>query len=123
MHKFEKLEVWQRAMVFISNIYRVTATFPKQELFGLIDQLRRAATAIALNIAEGSGGGTDLEFARFLRIALRSVYEAITALKIAINLSYGNKEEIENLVEEVDEIGAMISGLIKSIQRKKLSES
>jgi len=118
MHKFEKLEVWQRSMVFISNIYRVTATFPKQELFGLIDQLRRAATAIALNIAEGSGGGTDLEFTRFLRISLRSVYEVITGLKIAINLSYGNKEEIENLVKEADEIGAMISGLIKSIKKK-----
>ena len=118
MHKFEKLEVWQRSMSFISEIYRVTATFPKQEMFGLIDQLRRAATAIALNIAEGSGAGTDLEFMRFLRISLRSVYEVITALKVADNLNYGNENEINKLLNEADEIGAMISGLINSIKRK-----
>lgn len=119
MHKFEKLEVWQRSMSFISDIYRATTSFPKQEMFGLTDQLRRASSAIALNIAEGSGAGTDLEFIRFLRIALRSDYEVITALKVAENLEFGNKSEICQLMKEADEIGAMTSGLIRGLQKKK----
>lgn len=118
MHKFKKLQVWQKSMEFISEVYRITSRFPKNELFGLIDQIRRAATAIALNIAEGSGSGTDLEFKRFLRIALRSTYEVITGLEIAIKLQYGSEEENKKLIAKADEIGAMISGLIKSLNQK-----
>lgn len=118
MHKFKKLNVWQKSMDFISEVYRITSHFPKHELFGLISQLRRAATAIALNIAEGAGAGTDAEFTRFLRIALRSAYEVITGLEIAIKLKYGAEEESRKLLLQVDEIGAMITGLIKSLKHK-----
>lgn len=103
-------------MDFVSHIYAITATYPKHELFGLIDQIRRAAVSIALNIAEGSGAGGDKEFSRFLKISLRSGYEVITGLEIAIRLQYGNVQNNQKLISEVDEIGAMISGLLKSLK-------
>ncbi len=103
-------------MEFITIVYKVTATYPKYELYGLIDQIRRAAVAIALNIAEGSGSGGDKEFCRFLRIALRSLYEVITGIEIAIRLDYGLQSENRKLIEDADEIGAMLAGLIKSLK-------
>lgn len=116
MHKFRKLMVWQKSMEFITKVYKVTTKYPKYELYGLIDQIRRAAVAIALNIAEGSGSGSDKEFCRFLRISLRSMYEVITGVEIAIRLHYGEEQENNNLIQDADEIGAMLSGLIKSLK-------
>lgn len=103
-------------MNFITHVYALTANFPASERFGLTDQLRRAAISIALNIAEGSGSGSDLEYIRFLRIAQRSAYEVITALQIAINLKLSHQLEIKNLTEECDHISAMLGGLIKKIK-------
>lgn len=103
-------------MIFIAHVYEVSRTYPKNELFALTDQIRRASVAIALNIAEGSGAGSDKEFVRFLRIALRSIYEVITAIEIARQLQYGNDKDHLALLIEVDELGAMLSGLIKSLK-------
>ncbi|MDO8638086.1 MAG: four helix bundle protein [Candidatus Daviesbacteria bacterium] len=72
--------------------------------------------SISLNIAEGSGAGSDPEFARFLRMAQRSAYEVIAALEIAINLKFSDKATLDDLIREVDELSAMISGLIKSLK-------
>ena len=74
--EFEKLGVYQKALEFIDQVYALTRTFPKEERFGLIDQFRRAAVSIALNIAEGSGG-TKTEFKHFLIIARRSSENAL----------------------------------------------
>lgn len=108
IQRFRKLTIWQRSMLFIKQVYIVTKEYPPYERYGLVDQIRRATTAIALNIAEGSGSGSDKEFARFLRIALRSVYETITGLEIGIMLKYGIKADQEKLISEADEIVAMI---------------
>ena len=91
MHNFKKLTVYQRAIDFVVEIYRISKKFPKDELFGLTSQIRRAATSILLNIAEGSGNKSNKEFQRFLEIALRSAYEVITCLEIALRLDYCNK--------------------------------
>ena len=115
-HKFRKLNVWQRSIKFVSLIYKITAEFPKEEKFGLVDQIRRAAVSICLNIAEGSGAGSDAEFRRFLRMSQRSGYEVIAALEIAINLRMTKKEILDNAISEVDQLGAMINGLIKSLK-------
>lgn len=115
-HKFRKLHVWQKSIQFVSSIYKVTSVFPKEEKFGLIDQIRRAAVSICLNIAEGSGAGTDAEFVRFLRMAQRSAYEVIAALEIAITLKMTNKLVLEEAIGKVDELSAMLSGLIKSLK-------
>lgn len=116
MHKFKKLHVWEKAMNFITHIYAVTAMYPKHEFYGLVDQIRRAAVSIALNIAEGSGSGGDTEFVRFLRISLRSGYEVICGVEVAIRLKYGNAKDNQELIREADELGAMLTGLIKHLK-------
>ena len=70
--KFRKLEVWKKSMDFVEEIYKTTNQFPVNEMYGLTSQLRRAALSIPLNIAEGSGAGSDPEFNRFLNISMRS---------------------------------------------------
>jgi len=71
MHQFRKLRVWQRAMDFVPEIYRLTKQFPKSEQFGLTSQVRRASISIPLNIVEGAGAGSNAEFQHFLNYALR----------------------------------------------------
>lgn len=116
MHKFRKLQVWQKAMVFVSSIYTMTKKYPRIEQFGLIDQIRRAAVSVPLNIAEGSGSGSDKEFNRFLHIAQRSLYEVITAIEIANQLNYGDRELNNTRIHQADELGAMLNGLMKSLK-------
>ncbi len=118
-HNFRELKVWARAIEYVVQIYALTQAFPKEELYGLTSQLRRAATSISLNIAEGSGASSSAEFVRFLQMARRSAYEVITGLEIAERLGYCNNEQASQLSQEADEISAMISGLVKRLQGKK----
>lgn len=113
--KFRKLSVWDKAMDFVEEIYKMTNCFPGNEMYGLTSQLRRAAISISLNIAEGSGAGSDREFGRFLNIALRSSYEVICGLEIAKRLKYADEKEISNLLVKCDELSAMIAGLRKKM--------
>lgn len=103
-------------MEFVTSIYILSSTFPSEEKFGLTSQIRRAVVSIALNIAEGSGSGSDMEFRRFLKMALRSAYEVMAALEIASNLKLAKKDIIEARLQEADELAAMISGLIKKLK-------
>jgi len=119
MAKFRELEVWKRAMKYTTRVYEVSAAFPKSEVFGLTGQLRRAAVSIALNIAEGSGSGSDAEFSRFLQIALRSSYEVVAAIDIALNLGYLTRRIADELTKEADEIAAMLGGLIRYLGKKR----
>lgn len=121
-YKFKKLEVWQKAITFVSNIYNLTAKFPENERFGLTNQLRRAAISITLNIAEGCGTGSDPEFVRFLRIAQRSAFEVIAGLEIAYNLKFINYSELEEITEKCNCISAMLGGLINKINRDQKSK-
>lgn len=86
MYRFEKLRVWQKAMDFCTLVYEKTKNYPKEEIFGLTSQFRRAATSIPLNIAEGSACQTKKEFVLFLTIALRSQYECVTIIKLSFRL-------------------------------------
>ncbi|MFH1230814.1 MAG: four helix bundle protein [Planctomycetota bacterium] len=117
-YRFEKLIVWQKSMDFCIKVYNKTKSFPKDELYGITSQFRRASTSIPLNIAEGSGCRTKKEFIQFLYIALRSQYEVVTIIKLSYRLGYlnvANKEELEN---EIAEIGRLLQGLINSLQNK-----
>jgi four helix bundle protein len=118
-HRFRELKIWQRAMAFIIEVYRLSARFPKHEQFGLTSQIRRAATSIALNIAEGAGSGSDVEFCRFLRYSLRSIYEVMTALEIAQGLGYCAAADTQPLLDEADEIAAMTYGFAKTLSSPK----
>lgn len=116
-HKYRELKVWQRAMDFVVDVYALTARFTDAERYGLTSQLRRAATSIPLNIAEGAGNTSDAEFHRFLRIALRSAYETSTAIEIARRLGYCTPDEASRLLDEGDHIAAMLYRLIQSTQQ------
>ena len=116
MHKFEKLNVYQKALKFTTEIYNFSKTLPSDEKYGLISQLRRATTSIVLNIAEGAGSGSDLEFCRFLRIALRSNYEVHAIIDVILNLKLVDQNKAKDLKWKLDEIGAMLSGLIKKLK-------
>ncbi len=116
VQKFRKLTVWQRSIKFVTFIYEITSKFPNEERFGLVNQIRRAAVSISLNIAEGSGTGSDAEFIRFLKMAQRSAYEVLAALEIAINLKMTALAGLQSASLEVDELSAMIGGLIKKLK-------
>ncbi len=87
-HNFRKLIIYQRAIDFAIDIYKISKFFPKEELYGLTNQLRRAVNSISLNIAEGAGNSSEREFKRFLEFALRSANEVVTCLEIASRLNY-----------------------------------
>ena len=113
-------------MDFVEEIYKITNKFPSEELYGLMSQLKRAATSIALNIAEGSAADSDREFNRFLSISLGSIYEVMCGIEIAIRLSFCKKEETFNLFKHSDELAAMITCFKKKLKaesRKPKAES
>jgi four helix bundle protein len=114
-HNFRNLKIYQRAIEFALEIYKISRSFPKNEMYGLTSQIRRAVTSISLNIAEGSGNNSEKEFSRFLEIALRSDYEVMTCLEIALRLNYLERSDYVRLVAEADEIAAMINGFSKSL--------
>lgn len=116
---FEKLLVYQKSLDFIDKVYDITATFPVNEKFNLTDQFRRAATSIALNIGEGSGG-TDKEFNSFLRISKRSMKECVVCSTIAYRRKYITVDDEAFLRTKLVELAKMNSGLSKSIRSKIL---
>jgi four helix bundle protein len=118
MRPHEKLDVWKKAIDFVVAIYRVTDHFPKEEKFGLISQLRRAAVSIPANIAEGAARRTPKEFAHFLSNSQGSASEVETELLIAHKLDYIQKAEYGALLSTLDDIGRMLSGLSRHLQKK-----
>jgi four helix bundle protein len=114
MFKFEKLTVWQKAIDFADETYALTRTFPGDERFGLTNQIRRAATSIASNIAEGTAR-PDPDFARFLGYAAGSLYEVVTQASIANRRGFMAPEEFARLYGHAEEIGRMLSGLRDSL--------
>ena len=118
MYRFEKLIAWQKAMDFCSSVYEKTKNYPKEEMFGLTSQFRRAASSIPLNIAEGSACQTKKEFIQFLTIALRSQYECVTIIRLSQRLGFLNKSDFENLEEKAAVIGRLIQALINALKKQ-----
>jgi four helix bundle protein len=112
MYKFEKLNVWKKSLDAISLAYEIAKELPKSEERILKDQLLRAITSIALNIAEGCGALSDREFRRYLLLARKSLYEVIAVLKI-IEKIYNIDTKL--LEEELNETGKMLNGLIGKV--------
>lgn len=103
-------------MELVEKVYRLTEKFPSSEKFGLVSQLRRAATSIALNIAEGSAVSSPVEFRRFLDISLRSDYELMCGIEIVYRLGYCASSEKDSLLSGLDEVAAMLSGFKKKLK-------
>ena len=114
--QFENLKVWQMGMDLVKKIYTVTKEFPKDEQYGLVSQLRRAAVSIPVNIAEGKGRYHKKEFIQFLFVARGSAYEVMTLLQAAQMLEYLSSKETEALLDMSGQITAMINGLIQSVR-------
>ncbi len=118
---YRDLIAWQRAMDFTAAVYELSAAFPSDERFGLTSQLRRAATSIPSNIAEGQGRFSKPDFKRFLSMAHGSVREVETQLLLAVRLRYLNQVTAEPAMELASEVGRLIQGLANSITPDKNS--
>jgi four helix bundle protein len=104
MNNFKKLIVWQKARELVRYIYVLTKQFPQEELLGLTAQIRRATISIALNIAEGSGRGTNKDFAHFLDIAFGSAYEVEAQIILSLDLEFITLEDYNTANEKIQEI-------------------
>ena len=115
MFNFEKLEVWQKAIAFAGLVYRLTKGFPADERFGLTTQIRRAASSVSANIAEGSAR-PPADFAKFIGYATGSLYEVIAHGAVARNEGFLPAKDYEQVYRDADEISRMLSGLRKSLE-------
>lgn len=108
MRDFHNLLIWQRSHQLTLDVYKVSQSFPKEELFGLTSQIRRAISSVPTNIAEGCGRHSNKDFAHFLQIAIGSASEVEYELLLAHDLQYINKDEYERLINEMVAIRKMI---------------
>ncbi|MDR0831112.1 MAG: four helix bundle protein [Prevotellaceae bacterium] len=115
----KELYVWQKSKDFVKEIYLMTKKFPKEELFGLSMQIRRAVVSIVSNIAEGSGRNSNNDFAHFLDIAMGSAYEVETQIIISFELNYIDNDEFIFLNTKIIEIQKMINGLKLKVRASK----
>jgi four helix bundle protein len=121
VEKFKTLHVYQRAIKLSVSTRKTCKLFPKDELFGLTSQFRRAADSIVLNIAERAGNSSKKEFSRFLDFSIRSGFECLGCLDIAYANKYMNKESYDTLSAEVNEIIAMLYGFKKSLTKNNVT--
>jgi len=114
-YSFEKLNVWQEARVLVKSIYTITRTFPKEEIFGITSQMRRAAISICSNIAEESGRTTKPDQANFYRIAYSSLLELLNQLIISTDLTFISDSELIELRKKIDSIAFKLASLRNSL--------
>ena len=114
IYSFEKLEVWQLSRRLCADIYTLTRNFPKEEMYGLSSQIRRASVSIASNIAEGTSRSTDKDKAHFSTLAFSSLMEVLNQLIIATDLGYLENEKLLELRKFINELGNKLNALKKS---------
>jgi four helix bundle protein len=110
------LDVWKKGIDLVADIYKATDSFPKSEIYGLTNQIRRAAVSVPSNISEGAARNSDKEFIQFLHIALGSLSETETQIIIAARLNYMENEK--DLLLEIQTLRKMVTGLIKYLKTK-----
>ena len=116
MQNYKDLKVWGKGHQFTLQVYETTKAFPKEEVYSLTNQLRRAASSIPANIAEGCGKNSQAEFAHFLNISLGSANEAEYFLILSKDLKYLNENIFDTLVKIINEIKAMLIALISKVR-------
>ena len=119
MKTYRDLLVWQKSMALVTEIYKLSKSFPKDETYGLTSQMKRCAVSIPSNMAEGYGRNSTSEYIRFLHIATGSLYELQTQAEIALNLQYLNKIDFDKLYESSREIERMLSSLTRKLNDKQ----
>lgn len=115
MHNFKELRVWQEAIELAKLVYQTSAKFPADEKYGLKSQVNRAAVSVASNIAEGSGRGSNKEFAQFLKVSLGSAFEIETQMILAEAFGFVTKADNEKLMQQLRGIQKMLNGLINKL--------
>ena len=118
MRDFRKYEVWQLSHSFVLEIYKLTQKFPQSEVYGITNQMRRAAASVPTNISEGCGRSTDREFARFIHIAMGSASETEYLTQLSFDLKYLSEEFYKDLTQKVNLVKKKLYHLNKSLQTK-----
>jgi four helix bundle protein len=122
VRSFRDLIVWQRSMELCTAVYGLTREFPREEIYGLSSQMRRAAVSVASNIAEGHGRGTTLQLMQFLRVARGSSFEVQTQIQLARNVGYGASGQLDQCDGLCDEVGRMLNATVRSLKVKSAAE-
>jgi len=115
---FKELRVWQEAINLVTDVYRATQQFPKQEMYGLTDQVRRASVSVPSNIAEGQQRGSTRQYLYFLSIARGSLGEVETQIILGYRLGYINAETEKRLSDKILQVGGMLGGLMKALRAR-----
>lgn len=115
---FEKLEVYRIVEELVGIVYHLTKKFPKEEIFGLTSQIRRASVSVALNLAEGSSERSKNDFVRFINIALGSIIETKAALRLAVRLEFITQQELNETLPRIDELFFKTTALKNSLNKK-----
>jgi four helix bundle protein len=115
IESYKDLIVWQKGIELVNELYTVTKGFPKEEMFGLTNQIRRAAVSVPANIAEGWGRNSTKNYIQFIRISIGSLYEIETQLMISNNQSYITNQQKSALSARIDELGKMLNTLLKRL--------
>jgi four helix bundle protein len=123
MFRFEKMAVWQKSIEFAGRAYAASQAFPREEQFGLTNQVQRAAVSISSNMAEGSGRQSDDAFAYYVSVAYGSLMEVVSQLRFAMHQSFLSREEHDELYQGAEELARMLSGMRSALQRGKRAES
>ena len=118
MFRFEKLDVWQKAIDLAHGVYGITARFPREERFGLASQMQRAAVSISSNVAEGTGRSSGKDFAHFIEIAYGSLMEVVSQMQVAHRQAWLTQGERDDMYAQAEELARMLSGLKASLVRQ-----
>ncbi|MGA2801231.1 MAG: four helix bundle protein [Verrucomicrobiota bacterium] len=113
--RFEKLEVWQEARKINQVIYRLTRKFPREELFAMTSQIRRASVSVSSNIAEGSGRNSDKDFAHFLEQSYGSLMEVASVFYLALDEGYVTENDLDPLFDEIEKLAKRTASLNRSL--------
>lgn len=118
VHNYKELKIWQKSRMLVKIVYTATSKFPKEELYGITSQARRAAVSVPLNIAEGAGRGTEKDFCHFLDMTRGSLLELETLFILSNDLGFLSKDTLNQILDEISEISRMII----SFQRTLINE-
>ena len=114
--RFLQFPVYKEIKKYIKNIYKISSGFPKEERFGVTNQIRRAAVSIALNLAEGSDRGSDKEFQRFIQMAIGSLNETVAVLDLSLDNGFVDQKNCDIMLEQAENIVKQLSGFRKSLK-------
>ncbi len=117
VQSYRDLRVWDEAMTLAEECYRLTRAFPKDELYGMVSQIRRAAASVPANIAEGYGRGNRGEYLQFLRVAQGSLKELETHILLSQRVQLARDNAVEPVLAQCETVGKMLRGLIRSLQK------